>query len=104
MTSLERCRATAVKPIVSNRPLSFSGSGWANSTNSMPSVPMGLESLIAAGPASCGNGPMMISSLHHCATLIAVALLAHLMCDRRAFSWHDSDFVHEACAQYHGGA
>ena len=37
---------------------SFSGSGWANSTNSKPSVPAGLAALITAFGALCGKGPM----------------------------------------------
>src|SRR5262249_33659913 len=38
--------------------LSRSGSGWANSTNSNPSVPAGFSALMVAGGASWGKGPM----------------------------------------------
>src|SRR3954452_16438932 len=41
-----------------NRRSSAPGSGWQNSTNSKPSVPIGFSSEIAGGAASCGNGPM----------------------------------------------
>ena len=54
VTSFERCCATAANPMVSNSRQSFSGSVEAYSTNSKPSVPIGLSSLIVAGGASCG--------------------------------------------------
>src|SRR6185436_4739513 len=41
-TSLERCRATFTKPMLSNSLPSASGSGAVYSTNSKPSVPIGL--------------------------------------------------------------
>src|SRR5918993_706317 len=40
---------------------SSEGSGWQNSTNSKPSVPIGFSSEIAGGGASCGKGPMAVS-------------------------------------------
>ena len=54
VTRLDLCRATGAKPMVSNSAPSFSGSDEAYSTNSNPSVPIGLDSVISAGGASCG--------------------------------------------------
>ncbi len=55
-------RDRRVKPMSSSTVLSAAGSGWANSTNSKPSVPIGLWALISAGGASWGKGPMASSS------------------------------------------
>src|SRR5665213_2779411 len=41
-TSLDRCRATFTKPMLSNSRPSAAGSGAVYSTNSKPSVPIGL--------------------------------------------------------------
>ena len=82
-----------------NSSASFSGSGCANSTNSKPSVPAGLLSLIVAGGASCGKGPMISSigvgerralpqySAKPHATVLAIAALEmidlmHVLCIR----------------------
>jgi len=46
------------KVMVSNKLPSAFGSSAAYSTNSKPSVPIGLSALTAATDASCGNGPM----------------------------------------------
>src|SRR5260221_9801497 len=51
-TSLERCRATFVKPMVSNSLPSASGSAAVYSTNSKPSVPVGL---VVSAPRSLGS-------------------------------------------------
>jgi len=51
-------RATGTYPISLNSACNCSGCGWAYSTNSKPSVPIGLASDIVAAGASCGNGPM----------------------------------------------
>src|SRR3984893_5965558 len=45
-----------------NSACSCSGLGCAYSTNSKPSVPIGLSGLMVAAGASCGNGPLRISS------------------------------------------
>src|ERR671917_845184 len=50
--------------MVLNSLSSCCGSGWQNSTNSKPSVPMGFSSERVGGGASCGNGPIWISSCH----------------------------------------
>src|SRR3954452_6817103 len=60
VTALERWRATGAKPIVSNSWPRAAGSGWQNSTNSNPSVPIGLSGVMAGGGASCGKGPMAV--------------------------------------------
>src|SRR5690606_23570302 len=52
-------RATGLYPMRANSSSSLSDSGWANSTNSKPSVPAGLSAEITAGGASCGNGPIL---------------------------------------------
>src|SRR3954469_12226570 len=52
-TSFERCRATFTKPMLSNSRPSASGSGAVYSTNSKPSVPMGLT-----GSASSSLGSL----------------------------------------------
>ena len=46
---------SGVKPITLNRWSSASGSGWQNSTNSNPSVPMGLSSEISGGRGIVGE-------------------------------------------------
>src|SRR3954466_13835929 len=43
MTFFERCRAAATNPIRSNSAASWAGSGPVYSTNSNPSVPVGLS-------------------------------------------------------------
>src|SRR3979490_233555 len=55
---LVRWRATGAYPISLNSACSCSGRGCAYSTNSKPSVPIGLSAEIVAAGASCGNGPM----------------------------------------------
>src|SRR3979409_777234 len=55
---LVRWRATGAYPMSLNNACSASGCGCAYSTNSKPSVPIGLSALTVAAGASCGNGPM----------------------------------------------
>src|SRR5215831_7895917 len=55
-----RCRATGANPMREKRSCSARGCGCAYSTNSNPSVPIGLPDVIWAGGASNGNGPMAI--------------------------------------------
>src|SRR5687768_8342432 len=47
-----RCLATAVKPIRANSSRSGPGSGAANSTNSNPSMPIGLAKVVGWNPTS----------------------------------------------------
>src|SRR5262245_45675547 len=51
-TSLERCRATRTKPMLSNSRPSASGSGAVYSTNSKPSVPIGFTASAATALGS----------------------------------------------------
>ena len=57
-TSLERCRATFTKPMLSNSRPSASGSGEVYSTNSKPSVPIGL-----IGSASSSLGSLTLAMI-----------------------------------------
>src|SRR5210317_2062132 len=52
VTSLERCRATSVKPSSENASSSTPGTGEANSTNSKPSSPMGFSKRSAIAQSS----------------------------------------------------
>src|SRR5690606_12500683 len=61
VTSFERWRATAAKPIDWNSAPSACGSGAVYSTNSKPSVPIGLTASIAAGSAICCRVPIAYS-------------------------------------------
>src|SRR6267154_3538994 len=57
VTFFERCRAAATNPICSNSAASCCGSGPVYSTNSNPSVPIGLSQ------RSCGAGLSLIAAL-----------------------------------------
>ena len=59
VTSLDRCFATATKPMLSNSAPSAAGSGAVYSTNSKPSVPIGLISSI---PATAGSMTLAMST------------------------------------------
>src|SRR5450830_346086 len=63
VTFLERWRATAAKPIASSTPAIGCGSGAVYSTNSKPSVPMGLsnKSLGLREDEICVAWPIMVS-------------------------------------------
>src|SRR6516225_4053497 len=58
--ALDLCRATGVNPIDLNSACSSAGLGWAYSTNSNPSVPIGFVASTFGGGASCGNGPICL--------------------------------------------
>ena len=58
VTFLERWRPPAQNPWARTARAIPQDSGCAYSTNSKPSVPIGLSALTVAAGASCGNGPM----------------------------------------------
>src|SRR6202050_1592655 len=63
VTFFERCRATAGRPMFSNRRRSDSGSGAAYSTNSKPSVRIGLfiGATISHDFGDCRQQPLRFS-------------------------------------------
>src|SRR3954467_11824425 len=85
-------RATGAKPISLNSACNSSGLGWAYSTNSKPSVPIGLSALMVAAGASCGNGPMAESPCFVALSFRHILRKVHAKESR--FGYDDAQLVH----------